>query len=168
MTETLPGIYEATTMVVPGVHQYKFFNGDCGDDGCQETADFLTLQCGVDNGIGGTNRVIDLSALSEDMTLPIYVYNTCNTAVNTEDAEFANGFTVSPNPATGNVLIEFGYQTGTYHLQLINSIGQTICEQTDVRNGEIPLNLHALDAGTYFVKLSNEKGIFAVQKLVVQ
>ncbi len=168
MTETLPGIYEATTMVVPGVHQYKFFNGDCGDNGCQETADFLILECGVDNGIGGTNREIDLSALSGEMTLPIYVYNTCNTAVNTEDAEFANGFTVRPNPATGNVLVEFGYQTGAYHLQLINSIGQTVCEQTDVRNGEVPLNLHALDAGAYFVKLSNEEGIFAVQKLIVQ
>lgn len=168
LTETLPGIYEATTMVAPGIHQYKFFNGDCGDDGCQETADFITLGCGVDNTLGGSNREVDLTGLSEATILPVYEFNSCNTSVNTEGVEFANGFTVSPNPARGNALVEFSYQTGSYHLQIINSIGQSICEQTDVRMGDIPLDLHAIDAGVYFVKLSNEKGAFAVQKLVVQ
>lgn len=170
MTETASGsgIYEATTTARPGVHQYKFFNGDCGDDGCQETADFVVLECGEDNGLGGSNRVVDLSALDGPMTLPTYVFNSCNTTVNTEDVEFANGFTVSPNPATGNVLVEFGYQTGSYHLQLINSIGQAVCEQTDVRSGDVPLDLHAVEAGVYFVKLSNGEGTFAVQKLIVQ
>ena len=168
LTETLSGIYEATTMVRPGVYEYKFFNGDCGDDGCQETADFITLGCGVDNGLGGTNREVDLSALSGEMILPVYEFNSCNNSVNTDDVEFTDGFTVRPNPATGSALVEFGYQTGSYHLQLINAIGQAVCEQTDVRSATVQLDLHNVDAGVYFVKLSNYEGVFAVQKLIVQ
>lgn len=168
LTETLPGIYEATTMVAAGEHQYKFFNGDCGDNGCQETADFLTLGCGTDSGIGGTNRVIDLTMLAGSMTLPLYIFNSCDATVNTEGVDFLGSFTVRPNPATDNILVEFGYQTGNYRLQIINSIGQAICEQTDVRSGEVPLDLHALNSGIYFVKLSNEEGISAVQKIVVK
>jgi len=168
LTETASGIYEATTMVEPSIFQYKFFNGDCGDNGCQETADFVVLECGADNGIGGTNREIDLSGLSAPMILPIFVFNSCNTTVNTEDPAFANGFTISPNPAKSSVLIEFGYQTGSYGLQLINSIGQAVCEQANVRSSDVQLDLHELEAGVYFVKLSNEEGAFAVQKLIVR
>ena len=78
-------IYQFTTKIVPAEYQYKYYNGDGGDpDG--EDADFETAGCGVSNGIGGWNRLLDITGQLTDTILPVYDYNTCNISVNIEDA----------------------------------------------------------------------------------
>ncbi len=168
MSETLPGIYEATTMVRPGDYQYKFFNGDCGDNGCQETADFETLGCGGSNGIGGWNRTVDFIGLNGATTQPVYVYDACMiTTVGTDDLNILASFQVSPNPFKGMTRIEFNHEAGLYELSISNMMGQIVKEIRNIDNGQVLLNASGLTAGVYFAKLSNAQGEYAVEKIVV-
>ncbi|PCJ82249.1 MAG: hypothetical protein COA49_01760 [Bacteroidetes bacterium] len=75
------GIYTVTTMVSgPADIQYKFNNGDpfpmgVADYTGEEGADFLGFGCGVDNGVGGSNRSFTRSGLDE--STPAVCFNSC-------------------------------------------------------------------------------------------
>ena len=79
------GIWTATATVSgPASFQYKFNNGPSVVDSVavydgEENADFLSGGCGVDNGVGGTNRVHERSGLAE--TLPVVCFNSCDACV---------------------------------------------------------------------------------------
>ena len=75
------GIYTVTTTVSGAADiQYKFNNGDPFAGGVaiytgEESADFLNLGCGVDNGVGGSNRSHTRSGLAE--ILGVVCFNSC-------------------------------------------------------------------------------------------
>ena len=69
----------------PAAFQYKFNNGltvsidSLPDYSGEENADFLGAGCGVDNGVGGSNRLHTRSGLAE--TLPVVCFNSCEACV---------------------------------------------------------------------------------------
>ena len=75
------GVYTVTTSVSGAADlQYKFNNGDPFPGGVadytgEESADFLNLGCGVDNGVGGSNRSYTRSGATE--TLGVVCFNSC-------------------------------------------------------------------------------------------
>lgn len=75
------GIYTVTTNVSGAAEiQFKFNNGDPFPNGetdysGEETADFINLGCGVDNGFGGSNRTHIRSGVAE--TLTTTCFNSC-------------------------------------------------------------------------------------------
>ena len=75
------GIYTVTTTVSGAADiQFKFNNGNPFVGGVtdytgEESADFINLGCGVDNGVGGTNRIHSRSGVSE--TLTTTCFNSC-------------------------------------------------------------------------------------------
>ena len=79
-------VWTATVTVDgPAAFQYKFNNGlTTSIDGLpdytgEENADFIAGGCGVDNGIGGSNRLHERSGLAE--TLDVVCFNSCEACV---------------------------------------------------------------------------------------
>jgi 1,4-alpha-glucan branching enzyme len=79
------GVWTATVNISgPAAFQYKFNNGPAVIDsaaffGGEENADFVAGGCGVDNGVGGSNRVHERSGVAE--TLPVVCFNSCEACV---------------------------------------------------------------------------------------
>ncbi|MBT6174900.1 MAG: hypothetical protein HOH96_05020, partial [Flavobacteriales bacterium] len=75
------GIYTVTTNVSGAADiQFKFNNGNpfvggVADYTGEESADFINLGCGVDNGVGGSNRIHSRSGVPE--TLTTTCFNSC-------------------------------------------------------------------------------------------
>jgi hypothetical protein len=68
------GVYTVTTNVSGAAElQFKFNNGDPYAEGVanyagEESSDFINQGCGVDNGVGGSNRIHSRSGVSETLT----------------------------------------------------------------------------------------------------
>ena len=75
------GVYTVTTNVSGAADiQFKFNNGNPFTEGVanytgEESADFINQGCGVDNGVGGSNRTHSRSGVSE--TLTATCFNSC-------------------------------------------------------------------------------------------
>ena len=69
----------------PAAFQYKFNNGlavsvdSLPDYSGEENADFVAGGCGVDNGVGGSNRLHERSGVAE--TLDVLCFNSCEACV---------------------------------------------------------------------------------------
>ncbi|MDA0728636.1 MAG: hypothetical protein O3B70_05420 [Bacteroidetes bacterium] len=79
------GIWTATVNVAgPASFQYKFNNGPAVVDSVavydgEENADFIAAGCGVNNGVGGSNRVHERSGSAE--VLNVVCFNSCEACV---------------------------------------------------------------------------------------
>lgn len=80
------GVWTATVNVDgPAAFQYKFNNGltlsidSLPDYSGEENADFIAGGCGVNNGVGGSNRLHERSGVAE--TLDVVCFNSCEACV---------------------------------------------------------------------------------------
>lgn len=167
------GIYEYTYLMFNGIYQYKFFNGNGGDaDG--ETYDFETGGCGTGNGLGGYNRLLDLSNVTQDYVVSAYVFNSCQETLPGYIASVENigaqlGLSVSPNPFSTNTVVRFNNPQGNaYSITVSNIMGQTITRLSNVRGESVVLPRADMTAGIYFVTISNNNGQSVSQKLLVR
>ncbi|HNI43895.1 MAG TPA: T9SS type A sorting domain-containing protein [Chitinophagales bacterium] len=171
-TEAGSGVYEYTYLLFPGVYTYKFFNGD-GGDAEGETHDFETGGCGVGNGLGGYNRLMDISDVTSDYKLPVYRYNSCNELAGGEYVGITPinqlGFSVSPNPFTNQTIIRFDNTTNTQHsLSIVNVFGQEVRRYNQLNGTSVVINRGTLASGMYYAILTNSKGERGIQKLVIE
>lgn len=164
------GIYTITAPVSPGVFQYKFYNGDCGDNGCNENADFETLGCGVPNGLGEWNREIDLSGMTAATVLDAFIYNSCTaTLTGINDLNSLELFSTTPNPFSTETLIQFdNSNSDIFTLSLVNLRGQLVKQMNNIEGNSVLLTRDDLPTGIYMATLRNSKGQFVSKKLVVE
>ncbi|MEL6924983.1 MAG: T9SS type A sorting domain-containing protein, partial [Bacteroidota bacterium] len=126
------GLYQFTTMVRPGFsYAYKYFNGGLdGVDNGEEGFEFKdTDGCGVDNGFGGSNRLLDLRELTTDTLLPIVVFNSCDVSdiVSVEEITYLDEFKAYPNPVEQELIVEFSNEQNLRHrVELYNLAGQQV------------------------------------------
>ena len=85
----------------------------------------------------------------------------CGTTVSTEDFN-SIAVKVYPNPTNDIVTIETPETLEQY--EVYNVLGQQI--QKGIFNGNSQVNLHGVTAGTYFVKVTTQKGDVATVKVV--
>ncbi len=174
-----PTVYEATTPVAPGMYQWKFFNGGPGTDdggegggGTPFATVFVDEGCGVDNGLGGSNRESDWSALSADAILPIYTFNSCDDsyiATSNSDVLELDKFEIKPNPFSDRTVIEFSNDEGaSYDLTVTNMTGQVITSVNNVTGNIVELSADNMGAGIYFATLTDAEGRRLTRRLVVQ
>lgn len=163
------GVYERTESIVPNEYQYKYYNGDGGDpDG--ESANFLDLGCGVSNGIGGWNRLLNITGRLTDTILPIYDYNTCLTPATARDdaASFTN-VNVYPNPFSSTAVIELQRNDrSAYSMRLVSITGQVLVAREGLRNDRIELDRQGIQSGLYFIELRDAKGRQVTKKVIIQ
>lgn len=162
-------VYEYTHSIVPGEYQYKYYNGPNGDpDG--ETANFEMLGCGVSNGVGGYNRLLDISGRLTDTILPIYDFNDCASSVAIDD-EIANEafFNLFPNPMSQEATVLFSNQGGQAYQMLITSVtGQVMRKVDGIRGHKVVIRKEDLSSGLYFVTLQSENGARFTRKVIIE
>jgi hypothetical protein len=169
MTDTNgDGIYEYTESIVPAEYQFKYYNGNGGDpDG--ETHNFLADGCGVSNGVGGYNRVLDISGRLNDTILPVWYYNSCNIVATSIEDEAGTVFSVYPNPVTNTAVIELARaERSAYRLRIVSITGQVVMQQEGLRTNRLEISRDGMNAGLYFVEIKDAKGRTTTRKIVVQ
>ncbi len=94
-----------------------------------------------------------------DYNFPI-ITNTASTtvtALNTNDFDFGNYFTVYPNPVKEVLNFEVNKEIGVKSISVYNTLGQIVMAITNVDNLK-DIDVSNLTAGSYFVKIYTDKG----------
>jgi GEVED domain/Secretion system C-terminal sorting domain len=75
-------------------------------------------------------------------------------------------FTYYPNPVTD--VLNLNYNTNIASVTVINLLGQTVLSKNNINTAETQLNLSALTAGTYLVKVTDSNDATTTVKVVKQ
>ncbi|GAB4312162.1 MAG: hypothetical protein Kow00127_02580 [Bacteroidales bacterium] len=146
-------IYELTVMLNENsVHQYKFINGNTWDG--EET---VPPECGIDNGVGGYNRYIELA--QSDTVLTTVCFSSCSPCIPTQITDIRSGnILFAPVPA-GEYLEIRGLpdEIGYVGLEIYNLQGQRVLrEKVNCSNGTVYLGpglMSKLVSGSYTLSL---------------
>ena len=160
------GIYEVTVTDVSGPSeiQYKFANGD--PTAVEEDGNFLEGGCGVSNGIGGYNRVLNRTA--QDTILPVVCYNSCSDCgTGVQEADLGR-VSIYPNPAKEHTVISVQNPNGyTLKMSVVDITGKTVRDNILIRSSQYVLNTSDLKPGLYFLNIVSHENGRAVYKLMV-
>ncbi len=108
-------------------------------------------------------------------TATLYSYVTCTTNLYFNCVSLAAGIintnntisaSIYPNPATGNVNLAFTNTDGNTSIEITDISGKILIVET-AKTATHNLNLSALTAGIYFIKISNDAGNVTIKKLVI-
>ena len=160
------GVYEVTVNVSgPADIQYKFANGD--PTTVEETGDFIAGGCGVSNGLGGFNRT--LVRTGEAMILDVVCYNSCeDCAVGIEENVLGN-VSIYPNPSNGISFLEVQNPNGfRLTMSIVDITGKMVRENVVITSTRNEINTKNLNAGLYFLNITNEQNDRSVYKLMVK
>jgi hypothetical protein len=152
-------IYEATVLVDgPAEMQYKFMKDDVSVNSNEENG---IMECGVDNGVGGYNRVHIRSGAAE--VLPVVCYNGCaDCTINVSELESVESLSIYPVPAQDILNLSFtSKMTQKAEIRLINAIGQVSYQlPLGSVNGQFvkTIDVSALSNGVYSLVLITENG----------
>lgn len=162
------GIYVHTESIVPGEYQYKFFNGGSTDPNDGEFGGIDPGSCATSNGLGGFNRVLDITGMLNDTILPVYEFNSCNTlATAIVDSEL-EGVEAYPNPFSNFATLRLnGYDGMPYSARIINVVGQSVWEMENITASEVTLDRAGLNSGVYFLEVSKDGRTKSV-KLIIE
>lgn len=162
------GIYTRTETITTGSEfQYKYYNGPNGDpDG--ESADFLAGGCGCSNGLGGFNRLLDLTLASGNTVLPAFIYNTCDPSpLAIGDKIDANRVQVFPNPFTNQTVIVFENAGQPYNVMISTVEGRQVRAYDNLTNRQLTVERGDLNAGIYFATILTQDGAKYTHKLLI-
>lgn len=76
--------------------------------------------------------------------------------------------TLSPNPASDNLLVEFeNYSKGSYTLEILDVAGKAVYSQSNVKDEYTNIDVKELNSGVYFVRAKGNHKT-SVKKLIIQ
>ncbi len=177
------GIYSGKVEnMFTGSYAYKFINGT--GDADEEMNDFIAGGCGIDNGVGGSNRelVVDLA---QD-TVIAFVYNSCDqftdyTQEDIDNAPVVNGissvtnttaiesYRLYPNPFTNRTVLEFSNPDAKpYMVTITDMMGRVVRTMNNVRAEQVLIDRGSLSSGLYLVNLRDEAGGQLTLKMIVR
>jgi hypothetical protein len=117
--------------------------------------------CGEPNGIGGYNRLVDLSMATGDTILPIWKFESCDLGVgdtsttppptSLDNIDLLTA--IYPNPVEVNLTIEIS-DNGIYQVSLINTVGQEVRALT-ITDGQGTLDVSSIHSGVYTILIEN-------------
>jgi len=150
--------------ILPGnVLRWKFNNIMLADSGSNEPASHGYIQYRIkrtNNNTPGT-QIKNTAYIYFDFNTPVVT----NTAINTietitgikSSTSTNDEWNVYPNPSTGVLyIVNSSLVKEESHIQVINSIGQTVLEETITSNYK-NIDLSKLNNGVYFVKIISDK-----------
>jgi hypothetical protein len=153
--------------------KYKFVNGNWGVPGIAneggDNSTIVTGGCGVLDG-NDKNRTLDIPASNITLTFCWESCDQCDGSASLSNPETADvALTVSPNPTTGAVSLEFSARAaGVAGVNVVNILGQSVMSfERAVEAGVNTLNANLNVAnGTYFVEVTVD-GAKSVKRVVV-
>lgn len=149
--ETLNGLENLTTVADLIVNQNP------------NLEDFCALTYLVDNvGINGDYEALENSF---NPTLTMLENGICSSTIGIQEAEYDFSVTLSPNPTTGNIALNFETEEPK-NLEVVNQLGQRIYTIENITSPNFNLNLNDVPQGIYTVvlQLENNKQSFKVVK----
>jgi hypothetical protein len=170
MTPIGDNVYEFKRSMRPGEYQYKFVNGNTDQE--EEDGDFIAGGCGVDNGIGGSNRLLDISGMEVDTVLPIFIYNSCDISDKvisvSEIGNVAAAYKVYPNPMSDFTYFEILNPSGTYQLSIFDITGKMVYNNENIVNPITKIDKNNLNRGMYILQIRQDGAVKATAKLMVK
>jgi hypothetical protein len=160
------GVYECT-INVSGLAdiQYKFVNGDVTVPANEESVGIAN--CGIDNGIGGYNRIHTRSGIAE--VLNTVCFDSCaDCIIGIQEAMALTVLNAFPVPANEFVTLSFGQvKSAPITVRVMNNLGQVVSSQymgnLPVGNNQIRVDLQDVSSGIYAIEISNGLDKTAVQ-----
>ncbi len=84
-----------------------------------------------------------------------------------EDFSVENSLSMLPNPASDN--ITFRIENDNFQsIQLFDTRGRLVYKKENISGNEETISIETLKSGIYFVKITSEKGLKTVKKVIVQ
>jgi len=122
----------------------------------------------MENWPNVSNYTVELICMSEGLSTlyPSYSIGPCNLAAGIIDAEAAEEIAAYPNPTYG--LLRITTTESISRVEVTDILGNLLISKNDVRNNSCELDLSALAADIYFVRLADAKGNYTVKKIVKQ
>jgi hypothetical protein len=140
-----------------------------------ETNKYLALKL-----IVGTNTYygwarIDLLATSTSFTIKDYAYESApNACIQSGQTTFGinensnkNFFSIFPNPFIYSTTIQTIGNLKNATLTIYNSYGQTLNQIKNISGQTVSISRDNLPSGMYFIRLTEENNIIAVEKLII-
>lgn len=165
------GIYEFTVAAMcPGTFAFKFSNGPVSNSANEENfPNAADRGCVVANGVGGFNRLY--TRVDGAPKTVGFVFNSCAAAVvvGVNDTKLgANSVGLYPNPTEGNTTILFNDNSAVRQINITDLAGRTVATYANVSGSEFSFSTSNLNAGLYFVSITNNNNEAATVKLMVR
>lgn len=130
-----------------------------GQSASQVSGDFQELSGDLDEiDVVGFSEVrytfYNAANANDSIQVKIYYNPTSTTGIN--EVSKAGVLSVYPNP--GNGLLNFESSVAPKKIEVINLLGQTVFSRTDFNGNAGKLDLRHLPQGTYYIKMSSERG----------
>lgn len=156
MTNTSGSIWEITVPLTTGAIEYKFTI-----DGWNDQENFTGTETCIDPVNDGFNN--RYYVVGSTATLPVVCFSSCDACIAGID-ELENGVSLMPNPAKDQVKINASSIIRSVQLIALN--GKEVMNQT-VNQMETVLNINAVQAGTYLVKITTDENQI-IKKIVIE
>ena len=161
------GVWKITlSLPVGSSFEYKYINGNAW--GTDETN--ITDVCGVDNGQGSFNRILDLTVASGvDTIVGPFLFDACDLStvdITSNDKNVALPFEVAPNPASDVLRVSLG-QIVNAEVSMTSLSGQLVYQVRNAQN-VVEIARGELPAGLYMITVRNAEGKYSTQKVVLQ
>jgi 1,4-alpha-glucan branching enzyme len=137
---------------------YKFLNGS--------TYELISADCGVIGGASVYDRVLQVPLINTTLNAPCF--NSCFACTITDNKNsLTSTFSIAPNPAQDNLYITLqNVNQAQAYFTLLNYTGQTIKKGLLQANQINTIDINAMQAGIYFIKL-NIDGISQFKKVII-
>jgi Secretion system C-terminal sorting domain len=155
MYSFVSGIYEIISYTLPGLHSYRFLNGN--DVGTSET---VPDSCNL-----GGSRTFDLVDHTVLNTVCFSSCTQCEVAISVDDFS-PDKMSIFPNPMTDRTIIQVVTANNSF-VRISDASGKLIFSKS--MNNRIELNGHDFSSGIYCVQMMSSNGSqMAISKLVVE
>ncbi len=114
-------------------------------------------------GVGDFDPGAGLHYIVSEGETDIYILKIKQVPVDVQEFEEPTDFSVSPNPSSNSITVNFGKQITNGRIKLINLLGQTAIEESDVNAHSLTLDINQQPKGMYFLEMSEGGNIERVK-----
>lgn len=149
-------IYEIMAYVPLGTYEYKFYNGNSA--GTEETVPGI---CSVNS-----NREITVTS---DTLLNIVCFGSCiPCATGLNENNFLTGIILAPNPSSEVVIVSWKNNHAVKSVFLNDITGRIVREYKVINDQSIAIEKNNLNAGIYFIRVSDTTDETASAKIIFE
>ncbi len=111
---------------------------------------------GTISGVGDFDPGVGQRYLSSEGEADIFILKLREVSVGVNEEGIADGLTLYPSPINGAATVQFGKTITTGTLRVLNILGQTIIERTELSGESCTIDLYNQASGMYIVELTSE------------
>lgn len=111
---------------------------------------------GTISGVGDFDPGAGQRYLSSEGEADIFILKLPEVSVGVNEEGIADGLTLYPSPINGAATVQFGKTITTGTLRVLNILGQTIIERTELSGESCTIDLYNQASGMYIVELTSE------------